>query len=393
MITFLRKKFIKDYLNIENKNVRLAHGILASILGIISNFLVFISKLIIGIISFSISIISDALNNLSDMATSIVALFGFKMAKKKPDKEHPFGHERIEYLSGLVVSIIIIIVGLVLFASSIYKMVTYQNESFSKDLFLINAIILGCSILLKAYQAHIYHHISKLISSISLKANFKDSVNDCLTTSVILIALVIEYILSVNNIVVPFSLDGTLGIMVSGIIIFTGISLLKEEANPLIGTTFNEEYIKKVIEEVKKHKEIINYHDIMCHTYGEAKCYMTIHLEVDKDSKLEEIHDIVDEIEFSLKKKYDIDLTCHLDPVDLNDNELKEVKEKITSYLTNTYCNLSAHDIRLIKRGNKNLVLFEMVTPFDFNDDLTNEISALFNNKYEIQIEVEHPYY
>ena len=393
MIDLLRKIFIKDYLNTEDKNVRFAHGIFASIMGIISNFIVFISKLIIGIISFSISIISDAINNLSDMATSIVALFGFKMAKKKPDKEHPFGHERIEYLSGLVVSIIIIIVGLVLFGSSIYKMVTYKNESFAQDLFVINVIILSCSIVIKLWQAHVYNRISKIISSISLKANFRDSVNDVITTSTILLVLIIEYVLSVNNIKVPFSLDGTLGIIVSGIIVFTGISLLKEEANPLIGTTFDKEYINWLIEEVKNHKEIINYHDIMCHTYGEGKCYMTIHLEVDKNSKLEEIHEVVDEIEYNLKKSHDIDLTCHLDPIDLEDKELQEVKEKILSYLTNTYCHLSAHDIRLIKRGNKSLVLFEMVTPFDFNDDLTNEISELFNGKYEIQIEIEHPYY
>lgn len=393
MINYLRKKFIKDYNNTENKDVRLAHGLLASILGIISNFIVFISKLIIGIISFSISIISDAINNLSDMATSIVALFGFKLAKKKPDKEHPFGHERIEYLSGLIVSIIIIIVGLVLLGTSIYKMVKFEQEIISDKLFIINSIILVCSIIIKMLQARVYLKISRLISSISLKANFKDSVNDVLTTTAILLALALEFILYKNNINIPFSIDGLLGILVSGIIIFTGVSLLKEESNPLIGTSFKKQYIDELINEVKKHPEILNYHDIMCHTYGESKCYMTIHLEVDKNSSLEEMHSVVDDIEYGVKKKYDIDLTCHLDPVDLDNEELKEIKNKLDDYIKEKHPDISIHDVRLVTRNNKNLVLFDMVVPYEFNQDLNKEINDLFSHKYEFQIEVEHPYY
>ena len=224
MINLLRRLFIKDYDNIKDKNVRLAHGILASVIGVVSNLLVFASKLIIGIISFSISIISDALNNLSDMATSLVALVGFKLAKKKPDEKHPFGHERIEYISGLIVSLVIVFVGIVLLASSIYKMVTYNEVSFDKSFFIVNVVILGISILIKIWQAYSYYRIGSIISSISLKANFKDSLNDVLTTSLILIALVLEYVLSLNNIIIPFSLDGLLGIRVSMFIIFTGIS-------------------------------------------------------------------------------------------------------------------------------------------------------------------------
>ena len=394
MITFLRKLFIKDYLNIEDKNVRFAHGVFASIMGIISNFLVFISKLIIGIISFSISIISDALNNLSDMATSIVALLGFKIAKKKPDEKHPFGHERVEYLSGLIVSFIIIALGAILFASSIYKMTTYEAESFNSNLFIANTIILSISILIKIWQAYLYNKISKIISSISLKANYRDSVNDVITTSIILIGLIIEYILTLNNIKIPFSLDGVLGIAVSSLIIFTGVSLLKEEADPLIGTKFDKEYINSLISEIEKHKEILNYHDIMCHTYGEKKCYMTVHVEVNKDNKLEDIHDIIDDIEHVMKKKYDVDLTIHLDPVDLNDLELKEVKEKLNEFINNNYKDLSIHDVRIIKRSNKNLLLFDLVTPYDFkDDDIINKINNYFNNKYELNIEIEHPYY
>ena len=195
MINLLRRLFIKNYDNISDKDVRLAHGVLASIVGIISNLLVFSSKLVIGIISFSISIISDAINNLSDMATSIVALIGFKVSKKKPDEKHPFGHERMEYISGLLVSLVIIIVGIVLLGSSIYKMVSYKEESFLSNLFIINVIILGVSILIKIYQAYTYYKIGNIISSISLKANYRDSLNDVLTTSLILIALIIEYVL------------------------------------------------------------------------------------------------------------------------------------------------------------------------------------------------------
>ena len=394
MINFLRRKFIKDYQNIKNKDVRLAHGILASIIGIITNLIVFISKLIIGIISFSISIISDAINNLSDMATSLVALFGFKLAKKKPDEKHPFGHERMEYISGLVVSLIIIIVGIVLFVSSIYKMISYKEESFNKSLFLINTIILGISILIKLIQAYFYYKIANIISSISLKANFKDSMNDVLTTSIILLSLITEYILSMNQIIIPFSLDGLLGILVSIFVILTGANLLKEEANPLLGTKFNKEYIDLVVDEIKKYPKILNYHDIMCHTYGENKIYMTIHLEVDKNNSLEDIHSVVDEIEYNMKINHGIELTVHLDPVDLNDNELIEIKDKIESFINDNYQDVSIHDIRIIRRGNKSLVLFEMVAPFKFNDyDIENKINKLFDDKYEFKIEIEHPYY
>ena len=394
MINLLRRLFIKDYDNIKDKNVRLAHGILASVIGVVSNLLVFASKLIIGIISFSISIISDALNNLSDMATSLVALVGFKLAKKKPDEKHPFGHERIEYISGLIVSLVIVFVGIVLLASSIYKMVTYNEVSFDKSFFIVNVVILGISILIKIWQAYSYYRIGSIISSISLKANFKDSLNDVLTTSLILIALVLEYVLSLNNIIIPFSLDGLLGIIVSMFIIFTGISLLREESNPLIGTKLKKEYIDNVLSEIKKHSKILNYHDVMCHTYGETKCFMTIHLEVDKNNSLEEIHSVIDDIEYDVKKKYDIDLTIHIDPIDLDDKELLEIKEKIETFLKDNYPDVNIHDIRIIRRGKKSLVLFDMVTPFNFNDiDTKNKIVELFNNKYEFNIEIEHPYY
>ncbi len=394
MINLLRRLFIKNYDNISDKDVRLAHGVLASIVGIISNLLVFSSKLVIGIISFSISIISDAINNLSDMATSIVALIGFKVSKKKPDEKHPFGHERMEYISGLLVSLVIIIVGIVLLGSSIYKMVSYKEESFLSNLFIINVIILGVSILIKIYQAYTYYKIGNIISSISLKANYRDSLNDVLTTSLILIALIIEYVLSLNGIGIPFSLDGLLGILVSMFIIYTGVTLLKEESNPLLGTKLNKEYIDKVIAEIKKHKEILNYHDVMCHTYGESKCYMTIHLEVDKNNTLEYIHDVIDKIEYNIKNEYGIELTIHLDPIDLSDKELFEIKDKIEKFLNENYKDVSIHDIRIIRRGKKHLVLFDMVTPFNSNDtEIKNRIHELFNNKYEFNIDVEHPYY
>lgn len=393
MINYLRKRFINDYSNIKNKDVRLAHGILASIIGIISNFIVFTSKLVIGIISFSIAIISDAINNLSDMATSLVSLFGFKMAKKKPDEKHPFGHERIEYISGLIVSLIIIMVGIILIVTSILKIINYKNESTSDKLFIINASILFCAILIKIYQAHAYYKIAKIINSISLKANFKDSLNDVLVTSLVLISLVVEYILSLNGIIIPFSIDGVLGSIVSLFIIYTGIALLMEESNPLIGTKTNKEYIDLLTEEIKKYPKILNYHDIMCHTYGENKCYMTAHLEVDKNNTLEEVHEVLDEIEYNIKTMYGIDLTIHVDPIDLNDSELMNIKEKLNDYVNSKYKDISIHDVRIVRRGNKSLVLFDMIVPFNFKHDLSLEIKNLFNNKYEFRISIEHPYY
>ena len=292
------------------------------------------------------------------------------------------------------VSVFIIFIGGILVITSISKIIYYQSETYNNVLFYVTLGILSCSILLKIFQAYSYNRFSKLISSLTLKANFIDTISDIISTTFIMIALIIDYVLSFNGIIVPFSIDGVLGIVVSLFIIFNGIKLLIEETRPLIGAKFNQKYVDELISVIKSNDKIINYHDIMYHNYGENKCYMTVHLEIDNKYSLDEAHNIADQIEYEVKDKYGIELTSHIDPVNLNDQELADIKNKIITYLNEINENITIHDVRIIRRDNKHLILFDMNTPYDYEDiNIKDKITKLFENKYEFKINIEHPYY
>ena len=398
MINFLRKLFIKNYNNTNDEKVRADHGKLAALIGIFSNFLLFLIKMIIGIISFSVSIIADSINNLSDMATSIATLVGFHIASRPADKEHPYGHERIEYITGLIVSVFIIFIGGILGFTSILKIINYKVEDIDYIVTYISIGILVFAIILKVLQCICYRSIAKIISSPALKAAAADSLNDCISTGAVLIGTVIILILSIVKIDVPFSIDGILGVLVSLFVIVSGIKLVKDEIDPLIGVPVSNDYVKQINEYIKSFDVVLGTHDIMCHMYGPTKCYMTIHVEVDSRGNVVEIHDKIDEIETSVKEKFNVILTIHMDPVIIGNPEIDMIKEIVDERLKKIDDKLNFHDLRLVKK-NISTVIFDIVVNFDFRfteKELETIIEDYLyqktNNRYVVIINYDHSF-
>lgn len=397
MIEFLRRKFIKNYRNINNEKVRTAHGKMAAIIGIISNLILFITKLLIGIFTFSISIVADSINNLSDMASSIATLIGFHLAQKPADKEHPYGHERIEYVTGLIISLIVVIVGSVLLITSIYKLVNYKTEEIDYLLIYISIGILCFAIILKVLQFFAYKRIGNIINSLALKAAAQDSLNDCISTGAVLVGTIIILILSLNNIVLSFSIDGILGIFVSIFIIISGIKLLKDEVNPLIGVPVSNKFVNGINKFIKSHDIVLGTHDIICHMYGPTKCYMTVHVEVDSRLSLIDVHDKIDEIEMEVKEKYNVILTTHMDPIIFGDKELDKIKITLDDVLASINKKIQYHDLRLINSSDK--VIFDLDLNYDLNIDeeelikkIENDLEAKLNKKYKLIINIDYPF-
>lgn len=378
MVDFLRRKFIKNYEDVTNQKVRDAHGKLACVGGIISNLVLFIMKFTIGLLTGSVSIVGDSVNNISDMGSSVVTLIGFKMSNAPADKEHPYGHERIEYIAGLIVSIIILVVGFQLLMQSI----TAIKDNTKSELSIVAFIILGISIIIKLLQGLFYKQIGKKINSVALEATAADSINDVVSTSVILIGSLIIYFFP--NI--PFSLDGVLGILVAFFILISGIKMVKETVDPLIGVTPDHEYIQNILNDIKKYKVVLGVHDVRCHMYGPTKSFMTLHVEVDSSKDLLLIHDEIDNIEREIGNKYQLELTIHMDPIDINDKYSLELKAKLTILMDEL--NLHFHDFRIVKGDSHTNVLFDVVVPFKYKlteEEIKTKVEEYFkDNKQKL---------
>ena len=390
MVTFLRKLFIKDYQNVQNEKVREKHGILASLTGIVFNTVLFLMKLIIGVFTSSMSIISDALNNMTDFGSSVVSLVGFKLAGKKADKEHPYGHERIEYITGMITSFIIIIVAVLLIYNSITSLISGESSAtFSIWAF----IILGVSIVLKLILAFIYKGLGKAINSVALSANKQDSLNDAISTSVVLIASLVQYFFPDL-----WYLDSSVSILVALFILYSGLKMVKETASPLIGEVPDEELIKHIIEDIKLNEGVLGVHDVMFHSYGPTKTFMTCHVEVDgyKDTFLS--HDLIDNIEKEISNKYKILLTIHMDPVDTRNSEIPVLRDIISKTLQKLDKNLSFHDLRVVSGPTHTNVIFDIVIPIECQLSKVNiakevrEACKKESEKYNVVINFDENY-
>ena len=389
MITFLRKLFIKDYQNINDTTVRASHGKLAAFFGIFSNLFLFIIKMVVGFLTLNVSVFADSINNLSDMASSVIILVGFHYSKQPADKEHPFGHERVEYIAGLIVSILIIASGIGLTYSSIKAIINFEPEELNVKIAIISLILLFISILVKIYQSFVNKHIAKLIKSDALKATAQDSLNDSISTSLVFIVLLVTLLIQLNNSKLSFSLDGILGILISLYVILSGIFILKDEVNHLIGYHNEYEHQDEIIEYIKSNEKILGVHDCICHTYGPTKVFITIHVEMDSSSTIIESHDIADKIEREIKNKYNVDLTIHVDPVELDNKELNEIRK----IFDNT--NISYHDLRINKADNKPVIEADITIEFkeEFNiEDFKNKIKEKLkeiNINYDIELSID----
>lgn len=361
MITFLRKLFIKNYQDVTNEKVREKHGVLASITGIVFNTILFVIKLIIGILTSSMSIISDALNNMTDFGSSIVSFIGFKLAGKKADKEHPYGHERIEYISGMITSFIILIVAALLIYNSITTLISGES---STNYSIWAFIILGFSIVIKLVMAYIYNGLGKAINSVALAANKQDSLNDVLSTSIVLIASLIQFFF--NQL---WWLDSSVSLLVALFILYSGFKMVKETASPLIGEMPDPELIKKIVSDIKDNDGVLDVHDVMFHSYGPTKSFMTCHVEVDGYGDMFKAHDLIDNIEKEISKKYSLLLTIHMDPVDTRSKEIPLLHDAIEKALQSLDKNLSFHDLRVVAGPTHTNVIFDVALPVGTKDD------------------------
>lgn len=385
MVNIFRKLFIKNYKDIHSPKVRTAHGKMATIVGIISNLFLFIAKLLIGIFSRSVSIIGDSFNNLTDMGSSLITLFGIHMANKPADEDHPYGHERIEYISSLFVSVIILIIGFELLIESATNFINGLNSPKEMNYSLITIIILVISILIKLWQGIFNKKVGKIINSLPLQATASDSINDVISTSSILVATIISMIF--KDITIGgyhISLDGLMGVVVAIFILISGIKMIFETINPLIGVGPDNQFVKTIIDEIYAFDGVLGTHDAICHMYGPTTCFMSIHVEVDNQVDINTSHDLIDNIEHKIKEKYKIELVIHMDPIDIHSQDVIKYREYINAIFDQQYPTLSFHDFRIVKGETHTNIIFDCVIPFNMKNkkeeiksNIQNEVSKL----------------
>jgi len=387
MTNFLIKLFVKDYTNTSDSKVRIKYGNFASVTGIICNFLLFVIKMIIGILFNSVAIIADSVNNLTDAANSAITLIGFVFSGKPADKDHPYGHARYEYIACLLVSFIILMLGLSLLKTSFVKI--FKPESVTAN--YITLAVLLIAILFKFWMSIFYRKIGKKINSNVLIANSVDSLNDVVSTSVVLITTIIAMF-------TDFNLDGIAGCLVSLLIIWSGIGILKDTFDDLIGTTPEPELINNIISKLKSYEDVMGIHDLVVHSYGPGNYFATVHVEVSSYADILVSHDMIDNIERDFLNELGINLVIHLDPIVTDDNETNEVKGVVLNIIKTISEELSIHDFRMVKGETHTNLIFDVLTPVDYkqkDSDLIEQINCeikKIDNKYNVVITVDKNY-
>ena len=363
MTDFLVNKFIKDSTNIESTEVRTRYGMLASVVGIFCNVLLFSVKLTIGLILSSLAVTADAFNNLSDAASSIISFIGVKMAGKPADAEHPFGHGRIEYIAALIVSFLVIEVGFTFFKSSISKILHPEEISFD----LVPFVILILSILVKLWMAFFNNKLGKRIDSKVMLATAADSLGDVITTSATVLSIIICHFTSIN-------VDAIAGLIVSAIVIWSGISIAEDTLEPLIGERVPAELYQKITDIVESYDGIVGTHDLIVHNYGPNRSMATIHAEVPNDINIEVSHEIIDKIERDVKKDLNILLVIHMDPVEMRDEEVLSLREKTSRIVHALDPKLNFHDFRVLKENEQRNLIFDLVIPDSYSEKDANRV-------------------
>ena len=363
MTDFLVNKFIKDSTTIESTEVRTRYGMLASVVGIFCNVLLFSVKLTIGLILSSLAVTADAFNNLSDAASSIISFIGVKMAGKPADAEHPFGHGRIEYIAALIVSFLVIEVGFTFFKSSISKILHPEEISFD----LVPFVILILSILVKLWMAFFNNKLGKRIDSKVMLATAADSLGDVITTSATVLSIIICHFTSIN-------VDAIAGLIVSAIVIWSGISIAKDTLEPLIGERVPAELYQKITDIVESYDGIVGTHDLIVHNYGPNRSMATIHAEVPNDINIDVSHEIIDKIERDVKKDLNILLVIHMDPVEMRDEEVLSLREKTSRIVHALDPELNFHDFRVLKENEQRNLIFDLVIPDSYSEKDANRV-------------------
>ncbi len=356
MICFLARFFIKDYKQVDSPYVRQSYGMLSGAFGIAFNILLVIFKMLAGLMSGSIAVLSDALNNLSDVASSVVTLVFFKLSGADADKEHPFGHGRLEYIAGLIVSLFIIIMAVELAQGSVKKILSPQEIEFSPVVLVILVVSMG----IKLFMFASYMQTARLINSATIKSTAMDSLSDVLSTGIVLVSFVVFGITGAN-------IDGYAGVIVACFILKTGIDSARDTINPLLGEPPSREFLKDIADTVMAYDNIFGVHDIVVHNYGPSRIMMSLHVEVPSDRTLNEVHDIIDEIEKELRAKYHCTAVIHMDPIDEYDAERQRVKDKLIECIRETDSAIRFHDLRITRKpGKAPKVAFDMEIPYKY---------------------------
>ncbi|EDS72080.1 cation diffusion facilitator family transporter [Anaerofustis stercorihominis] len=388
MVNLLAKKFIKNYNEVDNENVRSAYGILCSLLGILFNVFLFGIKYFAGILSGSIAIMADAFNNLSDAGSSLITLIGFKFAGMEPDNEHPFGHGRIEYIAGFIVSVLIILMGVELFKSSVIKI--FNPEAI--DTSLISIVILIISILVKLYMSLYNSNIGKKINSSAMKATATDSKSDCIATTVVLISMLILKLTGLN-------IDGYSGVLVACFILYAGYDAAKETLSPLLGQLPDNSLVQNIEQIVMNYDEIVGIHDLVVHDYGPGRLMISLHAEVPGSGDIFVLHDAIDRAEMELSKKLHCEAVIHLDPIDTDDEETMRMKDLVSKKIKEELDEIiSIHDFRMVKGPSHTNVIFDAVIPPKYKmsekeveDKIKELVSRNFKNHFAV-VKVESTY-
>ncbi|MBO5371649.1 MAG: cation transporter [Lachnospiraceae bacterium] len=350
MVTVLARIFIKE--TDSPIKLRQAYGMLCGVVGILLNIFLFVGKFAAGILSNSIAITADAFNNLSDAGSSVVTLIGFKLAGTKPDTEHPFGHGRIEYVSGLVVSAVILIMGFELVTDSVDKILHPAEVDFN----MVSVGILLVSILVKLYMSYYNRSIGNKIDSAAMRATATDSLSDTISTAVVLAATLVGHFTNLH-------IDGYCGVLVGLFIFYAGISAAKETLDPLLGQPPEEEFVEQIYRIVMAHEGIIGIHDLVVHDYGPGRQMISLHAEVPADGDILEIHDMIDQIEAELKCALYCEAVIHMDPI-VTDERTAHMRKAVAQIVSQVGEELSMHDFRMVPGNTHTNLIFDVVVPY-----------------------------
>lgn len=384
MITLLSKLFLHNHSDLKSPAARQAYGVLCGAVGVFLNLCLFAGKFFAGLISHSIAITADAFNNLSDAGSSIITLIGFRIAGQKPDPDHPFGHGRIEYVSGLLVSVIILLMGVELLKSSVSKILHPEELAFSP----VILTILVVSILVKCYMFFYNKTLGKKLDSAAMSATAADSLNDALSTAVVLAATLTAHFTGL-------AIDGWCGILVGLFICYSGCHAAKDTISPLLGQAPDRDFVQQINDIVMSHPTILGVHDLIVHNYGPGRTLISLHAEVPADGDILELHDLIDTIEHELKNTLHCHAVIHMDPVCVGDKETARLKELVKGYLAEIDTAITMHDFRIVTGPTHTNLIFDVVVPYGFSmtdEELTEVIDSrvrLDNPSYYTVIDVD----
>ena len=372
----LIKTFIKDKDNIRDKSVRQKYGYLGGFVGIACNVMLSGAKIAIGLMINSIAITADAVNNLSDAASSIITVIGFKITNKPADREHPFGHGRIEYISAMVVSFMVILAGFEFLKSSFDRVRNPEVVKFD----IIPFSVLLLSIGVKVWLSRFYKKIGRKIGSKAMEASAADSLSDVTATSVVALSLL-------ASLWTTFPLDGYVGLVISALIIYSGISLTKDTLNPLLGEAPEPEFIRSITEKVLSYDGIIGIHDMIVHNYGPGRCVVSLHAEIPASMDIMKAHDVIDLAEQEISEEMDIHMVIHMDPINVDDKVVQETQNRITELINEMHEELTIHDFRIVGGEEHKNLIFDLVVPFEYDEKMAGDLSK----KVAREIKAKYP--